>query len=83
MSDPKGDKKKKGGQTGRPATRTLEPPARKSSDQVPPGEDSDLHEGGDLERRTNVDDESPPKKENRPIEKEKEVRGGEESGCAC
>jgi hypothetical protein len=83
MNDPKEDKKKKGGQTGRPATKTMEPPARKSSDQVPFGDDSDILEGGDPEQRTTADDEAPPKRENRPIEKDKESRGDEDSGCAC
>ncbi|HVR82912.1 MAG TPA: hypothetical protein VMU54_01290 [Planctomycetota bacterium] len=83
MNDPKGDHKRKGGQTGRHATKTMEPPTKKSSEQVPAGDDSDINEGNDPEQRTNVDDEPPAKRVNRPIEKEKESRSEENSGCAC
>lgn len=81
MNDPRGDKKHKDG--GRPATKTMEPPAKKSSEQVPAGDDSDINEGNDPEQRTNVDEESTTRKENRPIEKDKESRNDENSGCAC
>ncbi|HEV3027907.1 MAG TPA: hypothetical protein VG457_10065 [Planctomycetota bacterium] len=83
MTNPKVDKKHKGGQTGRPPTKTLEPPTRKSSEQVPAGDDSDINEGKDPEQRANVDDEPPARRENRPIEKDKESRSDENSGCAC
>ena len=69
--------------TGRPATKTMEPPAKKSSEQVPAGDDSDINEGNEGEQRTNVDEQSTTKKENRPIEKDKESRSDENSGCAC
>jgi len=86
MNNPKGDKKK-GGQTGRPGTKTLEPPAPKPSEQVPVGDDSDINTGNDPEQRLNVDEpaetapKTPTKRVNRPIEKES--RSDENSGCSC
>ena len=74
------DPTKKAGKSG---TKTLEPPAKKSSEQVPAGDDSDINVGNEGEQRTNVDEYSTPKKENRPIEKDKESRSDENSGCAC
>jgi len=68
---------------GKPATRTMEPPAKKSSEQVPAGDDSDINEGNEDDQRTNVDEQSTTRKENRPIEKDKESRNDENSGCAC
>jgi hypothetical protein len=70
MSDPKGDKKQKG---GRPATKTIEPPSKKSSEQVPAGDDSDIHEGNDPEQRADAEEEST-------AEKDKESRSDENSG---
>ena len=83
MSQPKGNKKHKDGHTGRPATRTLEPPAKKSSEQVPVGDDSDINEGNDPEQRGKMDDEPPSRKSNRPVEKDQESRSDENTGCAC
>ncbi len=75
MIDPK--------KSGKPGTKTMEPPTKKSSEQVPAGDDSDINEGNEGEQRTHVDDAPPARKENRPIEKDKESRSDENSGCAC
>jgi len=69
--------------TGRPGTKTMDPPAKKSSEQVPAGDDSDINEGNEGEQRTNVDEGSPTRKGNRPVEKGTESRNDENSGCAC
>ncbi len=69
--------------TGRPATKTMEPPAKKSSEQVPAGDDSDINEGNEGEQRRNADEQAATRKENRPIEKDRESRNDENSGGAC
>jgi hypothetical protein len=80
--------------TGRPGTKLMEPPktkpARKESEQVPAGDDSDINEGRDYIQPEDVRiqpedvrDDRPPKKgtENKPVEKDKD--SDENSGCAC
>lgn len=57
MDVPKKDdrKKKKEERSHRPATRVLEPPAPKVSEQVPAGDDSDINEGRGPEEDKDVD----------------------------
>lgn len=76
MIDPK--------KSGKPGTKTLEPPAKKPSEQVPAGDDSDINTGNDPEQDAKVSGgESKPnsRTENRPIEKDS--GGDENGGCAC
>lgn len=67
----------------RPATKTMEPPARKESQQVPAEDETDINENRKTGEAEGQPHNGPDQKrrENKPIEKESDK--GENTGCAC